>query len=222
LEADWGQSSEPIHRGIQDFLRDKGRISSFLRESRHRAAQLNSGLEIAGRLTDSLTSGPGVHLRASVAALVARVTVGVASLKISIERAQLRAILSDAAVKSPGKAKSGDIVSFEVPFVPSDRTEITKLQIEKNGSVQPDGVNLKAVARAKVWFEQLTSRKAQSMAEIAARENITDNYVSNLIHLACLSPQLLDRVLDGEAKAAESVRTAIHSRKSNTLWSDQS
>ena len=34
------------------------------------------------------------------------------------------------------------------------------------------------------------------MAEIAIRESITDNYVSNLIHLAWLSPDLVGRVRD--------------------------
>ena len=33
----------------------------------------------------------------------------------------------------------------------------------------------------------------RSMAEIAVREGITDNYVSNLIHLAWLSPDLVGR-----------------------------
>ena len=38
--------------------------------------------------------------------------------------------------------------------------------------------------------------KSRSMAEIAVRDGITDNYVSNLIHLAWLSPDLVSRVLD--------------------------
>jgi hypothetical protein len=39
------------------------------------------------------------------------------------------------------------------------------------------------------------------MAEIATRENITDNYVSNLIHLAWLPPKMVDLVLDGDPQA---------------------
>jgi hypothetical protein len=41
----------------------------------------------------------------------------------------------------------------------------------------------------------------RSMAEIATRENITDNYVSNLIHLAWLPPKMVDLVLDGDPQA---------------------
>jgi site-specific DNA recombinase len=56
------------------------------------------------------------------------------------------------------------------------------------------------------------------MAEIAVRENITDNYVSNLIHLAWLSPELVDRVLDGDPEATVLARAAMLTRKSNALW----
>jgi site-specific DNA recombinase len=65
----------------------------------------------------------------------------------------------------------------------------------------PDAAVVKAIARAAVWFEQLTTGKSQSMAQIAIGENITDNYVSNLIHLAWLSPGLVGRVLDGGSEA---------------------
>jgi hypothetical protein len=56
------------------------------------------------------------------------------------------------------------------------------------------------------------------MAEIAARENITDNYVSNLIHLAWLSPDLVSRVLEGDSEATALARAAMLSRKSDVLW----
>ena len=208
-----------VLKELQTFLRDKSRISSFLRQSRHRAAQLDSGLEKAGRLADSLESGAEVPV--SAADLVARVTVGVGSLQISIKRAQLHAILSGAAADPPGQTRTDDVVSFEVPFVASDRAELTKLLIEKQGQVQPDGVAVRAIARAWVWFEQLTHGKAQSMAEIASRENITDNYVSNLIHLAWLSPALVNQALEGDFKATVSARKAMLSREATTLWGDQ-
>jgi hypothetical protein len=56
------------------------------------------------------------------------------------------------------------------------------------------------------------------MAEIAVRENITDNYVSNLIHLAWLSPDIVGRVLDGDSVATAMARSAMLTRKSDVLW----
>ena len=56
------------------------------------------------------------------------------------------------------------------------------------------------------------------MAEIAVREGVTDNYVSNLIHLAWLSPDLVGRVLEGDLEATVLARAAMLSRKSEVLW----
>jgi site-specific DNA recombinase len=39
------------------------------------------------------------------------------------------------------------------------------------------------------------------MAKIALRENVTDNYVSKLIHLAWLAPAIVDQILDGDPQA---------------------
>jgi site-specific DNA recombinase len=57
------------------------------------------------------------------------------------------------------------------------------------------------------------------MAEIAVREDITDNYVSNLIHLAWLPPDLVVRVLEGDPEATALARDAMLTRKSDVLWS---
>ena len=82
---------------------------------------------------------------------------------------------------------------------------------------RPGAVVVKAIARASIWFEQLTTGNSQSMAEITVLENITDNYVSNLIHLAWLSPDLVGRVLDGDPEATTLARNAMLTRKSDVL-----
>jgi hypothetical protein len=79
-------------------------------------------------------------------------------------------------------------------------------------------VVVKAIARASIWFEQLTTGKSQSMAQIAIGENITDNYVSNLIHLAWLSPNLVGRVLEGDSEATALAKAAMLTRKSDAVW----
>src|SRR5262245_17757028 len=85
---------------------------------------------------------------------------------------------------TPPQPASDMAFSTDVPFTEAARTGVTKLLIEEHAPHNPDPVITKAVARAHRWFEDLTTGTANSTAEIAARESITDNYVSNLIHLA--------------------------------------
>jgi hypothetical protein len=153
-----------------------------------------------------------------VADLLACVTVSHTSLNISIKRDRLLAMLTDTFVGQSQDKDHDNIISLEaaVPAAPGGGSG--KLVFEDQSAKTPDAVVVKAIARASIWFEQLTTGKSQSMAEIAVRENITDNYVSNLIHLAWLSPDIVGRVLEGDSEATALARAALLTRKSEALW----
>jgi hypothetical protein len=205
---------------LQSFLTDKAQISTLLRETRCRPAEIGSGLGIASKLADSLTSA--APMAQNVADLLARVTVSPTSLNISIKRHRLLAMLTDSFVEASQDNGQDYVISLEatVPAAPGGGSG--KLVFEDQSAKAPDAVVVKAIARASIWFEHLTADKSQSMAEIAVRENITDNYVSNLIHLAWLSPDLVGRVLEGDSEATALARTAMLTRKSDVLWRPRS
>ena len=208
---------ELVRAKLQSFLTDKVQISNLLRETRVRPAEIGRALGIAGGLADSLTSGS--RMAQGVADLLARVTVSRTSLKISIKGAQLLAMLTDKFVEQSQDNGQDNIISMEVPVRDVPGGGSGKLVFEDQEAKTPDAVVVKAIARASLWFEQLTTGKWQSMAEIAARENITDNYVSNLIHLAWLSPDIVDRVvLEGDPEATALARGAMLTRKADVLW----
>jgi hypothetical protein len=154
----------------------------------------------------------------NVADLLARVTVSPTSLNISIKRDRLLAMLTDTFVEPSQDEDQGNIISLEAAITNASGGSSGKLVFEDQDGKTPDAVVVKAIARASVWFEHLTAGKSQSMAEIAVREDITDNYVSNLIHLAWLSPDLVGRVLEGDSEATALARAAMLSRKSDAFW----
>jgi site-specific DNA recombinase len=207
---------ELVRAKLQSFLSDKAQISRLLREMRCRPAEIAGGLKIAGELADSLTSGS--PMAQGVADVLARVTVSPATIKICIKRNRLLAILSDKFIKRSRDDDQDNLISLEVPVPASSGGGSRKFIFESQNAKIPDAVVVKAISRASIWFEQLTSGKSQSMAEIAVREGITDNYVSNLIHLAWLSPDLVGRVLEGDPEATALARTAMLTRNSDVLW----
>src|SRR3984893_9063098 len=154
----------------------------------------------------------------NVADLLARVPVSHASLQIAIKRDRLLAMLTDKFVQPCQDTGQAKIISLEAALATAPGGGSGKLVFEDQNAKTPDAVVVKAIAGASVWFEHLTAGKSQSMAEIATGENITDNYVSNLIHLAWLSPDLVGRVLEGDSEATALARTAMLSRKSDVLW----
>ena len=209
---------ELLRTRLQSYLTDKGQISLLLRETRCRPAEIGSGFAIASALAVSLA--PDSPVPPNFADLLARVTVSSTSLKISIKRDRLLAILTEESVEQSqnNSQENGSIISLEVPIPAVAGGGSSKLVFEDQNARTPDAVVVKAIARASIWFEQLTTCKAQSMAEIATHEDITDNYVSNLVHLAWLSPDLVGRVLEGDPEATTLAKAAMLTRRSDVLW----
>ena len=60
---------------------------------------------------------------------------------------------------------------------------------------QPDGVLVKALARAWRWQKLLDSGVYGSVAEIAEAEKISKSHVSRILRLALLAPDLVEAIL---------------------------
>jgi hypothetical protein len=62
-----------------------------------------------------------------------------------------------------------------------------------SASRKTDQSLLKAVARAHCWFDDLV--RGRSMVEIAKRNGVGKQYVSRLIRLAFLAPEIVERIV---------------------------
>jgi site-specific DNA recombinase len=64
-----------------------------------------------------------------------------------------------------------------------------------------DNALVKAVARGRLWFEQLAAGEMTSLEAIADRERVSARYVSRLLPLAFLAPDIVDQILQGRHPA---------------------
>src|SRR5215211_6983924 len=64
---------------------------------------------------------------------------------------------------------------------------------------QPDGVLVKALARAWRWQKLLDKGVYGSVTEIAEAERISKSYVSRILRLALLAPDIVEAILGGWA-----------------------
>jgi hypothetical protein len=60
---------------------------------------------------------------------------------------------------------------------------------------------LKAIARARVWFDELASGRVRSLAEIARNEDIGKRYVERLSRLAFVTPAIVEAICQGQQPA---------------------
>ena len=62
-----------------------------------------------------------------------------------------------------------------------------------------DGTLIKALARAHRWQRLLESGEYGTLAEMADAERISRSYVSRVLRLTLLAPDIVERILDGRS-----------------------
>ena len=79
-----------------------------------------------------------------------------------------------------------------------------KVVIAPNGTEAPviaaariDSTLVKALVRAFRWRRMLESGVVSTVGEIATREKINKSYVSRVLRLTLLAPQIVEAILDG-------------------------
>jgi hypothetical protein len=65
---------------------------------------------------------------------------------------------------------------------------------------QPDGALLKALARAWRWQRMLDDGVYASVSDIGDAENISKSYVSRILRLALLAPDIVQAILTGSTE----------------------
>jgi len=65
---------------------------------------------------------------------------------------------------------------------------------------QPDGTLVKALARAWRWQRMLDEGLYTSVSEIGDAENISKSYVSRILRLALLAPDIVEAILAGRTE----------------------
>jgi hypothetical protein len=129
-----------------------------------------------------------VERAAALLSLIDRVELGQDSFRVTIS---LGALLGD------GHAEI--TLARELPLAIKRRgVEMRLVSDSHNASaLKADPILLKEVARAHRCFDALLNRRASSIAAPAAREGIHDRYVSSLLPLAFLAPEIVEAIVRG-------------------------
>ncbi len=88
-------------------------------------------------------------------------------------------------------------------------------------SRQVDPALVKAVARGRLWFDQIATGAGQSIAALAAQKGVTPRYVSRLLPLAFLAPDIVERILDGRQPIDLTAEALTRSDSLPFAWSAQ-
>ena len=84
---------------------------------------------------------------------------------------------------------------------------------EMESEQKPDSALVKVLGRAHDWFARLATGKASSAADLARNEGLTRSYVTRVVRLAFLAPDITEAILGGrqppELNAERLVRCSL-------------
>ena len=115
-------------------------------------------------------------------------------------------------------------LTVRVPFLIRKRGG-RKLAIAADGTTlappraRIDGTLVKALARAHRWNRLLETGRYGSAAELAAAEKINPSYVSRVLRLTLLAPDIVEAIVEG--RQAEGVEAALLLQPFSMAWDEQ-
>ncbi|WP_235932085.1 hypothetical protein [Cereibacter sphaeroides] len=114
-----------------------------------------------------------------------------------------------------------DTVTLRVPFRIVKRGGRKEMQLPEGANQPPraDGTLVKALARAFRWKRMLDSGEFATIAELAEREGIASSYMTRVLRLTLLAPDIVEAILDG--KQGPEVTLARLLEPFATCWEDQ-
>ncbi|MDO5757710.1 MAG: hypothetical protein Q4P24_09370 [Rhodobacterales bacterium] len=114
-----------------------------------------------------------------------------------------------------------ETVTLHVPFRIVKRGGRKEMQLPE-GATQPrrtDNTLVKALTRAFRWKRMLESGEFVTIAELAQREGIAPSYMTRVMRLTLLAPDLVEAILDG--KQGSEVTLARVLEPFPTEWEEQ-
>jgi site-specific DNA recombinase len=197
------------------MLAEPAAIAAVLENAGLEPENVPAALAMADRFRDAL--GHDATRGEALAAIVNR---------IELSPIRLRVILS-AAVLFPSTPEAVDakaaVLIRDVPLRIKRRGVEMRLVIEGRSAspTTPDPVLLKEIRRAHRCFEALVSGQVGSVAELATLEEISDRYVSSVLPLAFLAPDIVEAIAAGRQPPDLTAHRLIRAVELPIVWSAQ-
>ena len=114
-----------------------------------------------------------------------------------------------------------DTVTLHVPFRIVKRGGRKQMQLPEGAAParRTDSTLVKALARAFRWKRMLDSGEFLSISELAEREGISPSYMTRVVCLTLLAPDIVEAILDGKQGAEVTLARVLEPMP--VEWSEQ-
>lgn len=200
-----------VIQGLKSFLTNDARLLDWLSSIQvedYNSTDIKLTLELAKEHALGLQSAPIETLNK----LLNQVLIHEGKVEIGIKRSALT-----------DTARSSESFWISVP-VELKRCGMAMRLIVNGPEDQvrkPDLKLLALIARGHIWFKRLRDGDVDSLAMIAKEEEVTVNYVSRLLLMAMLAPDIIERISKGEHPPQLTAKKLISHLPLPADWGEQ-
>ena len=164
-----------------------------------------------------LTEGKPKEKQHILQSIIHRIELAPTSIKMKFETRGLAQVLD------LSLADEASPITIDVPIRLRRRGVETKMTIHSpNACKRNVDVHLcRLIAQAHLWFDQLSSGQASTVREIAMRERVNEHEITRVLHLAFLSPQIVEEIIDGRQAEEVSVHRLRRLSSIPYNWAEQ-
>src|SRR5947209_761654 len=211
---------EAVIRILADALTSPARLVERFGAANMPSDQIRKLLSRAARMGAGLSGSPGERIKL-VRELVENIIIDEKAIIIKLKRG---ALLGGDVPSSPSADGFDNAMELTAAVAFTRCGSETKLVLpglaQQNHSSRCDPALIKAIARGRAWFEELATGRARSLQELAKRDGISRRYIRRLVGLACLSPQLVEAILQGR-QSVELTATRLTELDFPLDWTEQ-
>jgi DNA invertase Pin-like site-specific DNA recombinase len=190
---------EPVViREIATFFRDGQRVITAFGIGASEPHVIEQAIASAHDLADELQTALPARQREVLASLVHQIALSANTMRVEINRAALLHATDD-----------GEPIVLDVAVSVARRGVESRLIVDVAGgpSRSPEDGLVRAIACGRAWFEELSTGKVSSFSQIAERVGVSDRYVSRIVDLAFLAPDVVEAILAGEQRPDVTVKS---------------
>ncbi|MGO9144826.1 MAG: recombinase family protein [Desulfomonilia bacterium] len=184
-----GQEFEQVIRhAALEIIHDDVAVTAALQESGIAVHHIPSALNAAGKIQPDAADVINRFIH-----------------RVELRQDGIRLTLSLASLVVPEMDANAVTIVRDIPMQMKRRGVEMRLIIGGTGPVRVDQTLLKTIVRAHKWFNELVSGRVHTMAEIASQEGVDKSYVSRVMTLAFLAPDITESIIAGRQPADLSV-----------------
>lgn len=105
-----------------------------------------------------------------------------------------------------------DTVTLRVPFRLAKRGGRKEMRLPEGIAPprRPDDALVKALARAFRWKRMIDAGRYATIADLAAQEGIAPSYLTRILRLTLLAPDIVEAILDGKQGPEVTLAQLMH------------